>query len=114
MLQSGQTHSLIARVSTAFSRCLQCANFVLQGKNAVNEARDRRVASNPGSLFWILSRSFGEKSEGEPGRISHVIWWHRRHSRTLQMSETSHDGCSFTQKRGCSSFPMNPATYRTC
>ena len=102
------------RVSTAFSRCLQCANFVLQGKNAVNEARDRRVASNPGSLFWILSRSFGEKSEGEPGRISHVIWWHRRHSRTLQMSETSHDGCSFTQKRGCSSFPMNPATYRTC
>ena len=89
-------------------------NFVLQGKNAVNEARDKCVASNPGSPFRILSRSFGEKSEGEPGRISHVIWWHRRHSRTLQMSETSHDGCSFTQKRGCSSFPMNPATYRTC
>ena len=35
------------------------------------------VASFPGSLFRILSRSFGEKSEGEPGRISHVIRWHR-------------------------------------
>ena len=35
------------------------------------------VASNPGSPFRILSRSFEEKSEGEPGRISHVIRWHR-------------------------------------
>ena len=35
------------------------------------------LASNPGSPFRILSRSFGEKSEEEPGRISHVIRWHR-------------------------------------
>ena len=35
------------------------------------------LASNPGFPFRILSRSFGEKSEGKPGRISHVIWWHR-------------------------------------
>ena len=35
------------------------------------------LASNPCSPFWILSRSFGEKLEGEPGRISHVIRWHR-------------------------------------
>ena len=34
------------------------------------------LASNPGSPFRILSRSFGEKSVGEPGRISHVIRWH--------------------------------------
>ena len=47
------------------------------------------LASNPGSLFQILSRSFGEKSEGEPERISHLIRWHRRHSRTLQTRETS-------------------------
>ena len=35
------------------------------------------VASNPGFPFRIVSRSFGEKSEGKPGRISHVIRWHR-------------------------------------
>ena len=64
-------------------------NFVLQGKNAVNEARDKCVASNPGSPFRILSRSFGEKSEGEPGSISHVIRWHCHHSRTLQTPKMS-------------------------
>ena len=31
----------------------------------------------PGFPFRILSRSFGEKSEGKSGRISHVIRWHR-------------------------------------
>ena len=35
------------------------------------------VASNPGFTFRILSRSFGEKSEVKPGRIWHVIRWHR-------------------------------------
>ena len=35
------------------------------------------LASNPGFPFRIWSRSFGEKSEGKPGRISHVIRWHR-------------------------------------
>ena len=35
------------------------------------------LVSNPGFPFRILSRSFGEKSEGKPGRISHVIRWHR-------------------------------------
>ena len=28
------------------------------------------LATNPGFLFQILSRSFGEKSEGKPGRIA--------------------------------------------
>ena len=35
------------------------------------------VASNAGFTFRILSRSFGEKSEVKPGRIWHVIQWHR-------------------------------------
>ena len=35
------------------------------------------LASNPGFPFRILSHSFGEISEGKPGRISHVIQWHR-------------------------------------
>ena len=35
------------------------------------------LGSNPGSLFRILSHSFGEKSEGEPGRILHMLRWHR-------------------------------------
>ena len=41
--------------------------------------------------FWfqILSPSFGEKSEGKPGRISLVIWWHHCHSSTLQIPKTS-------------------------
>ena len=34
------------------------------------------LALNPGFPFRILSRSFGEKSEVKPGRISHVIRWH--------------------------------------
>ena len=42
-----------------------------------NGARATRLASNPGFPFRILSRSFEEKSEGKPGRISHVIRWHR-------------------------------------
>ena len=33
------------------------------------------LVSNPGSPFQILSHSFGEKSE--PGRISHMLRWHR-------------------------------------
>ena len=37
----------------------------------------RKLASNPGFTFRILSRSFGEKSEVKPGRIWHVIRWHR-------------------------------------
>ena len=35
------------------------------------------LASNPGFPFRILCRSFGEKSEGKPGTVSHVIRWHR-------------------------------------
>ena len=35
------------------------------------------LASNPGFTFRISSRSFGEKSEVKPGRIWHVIQWHR-------------------------------------
>ena len=31
------------------------------------------IALNPPFPFRILFRSFGEKSEGKPGRISHVI-----------------------------------------
>ena len=38
MLQSGLTRSLVAKFP--FSRCLQYVNFMLQGKNAVNEATD--------------------------------------------------------------------------
>ena len=34
-----------------------------------------KLASSPGFPFRILSRSFGEKSEGKPGRISYVIRW---------------------------------------
>ena len=34
------------------------------------------VASKPGFPFPILSCSFGEKSEGKPGWISHMIRWH--------------------------------------
>ena len=30
------------------------------------------VASNPGFLFWILSCSFGEKSEGKSCKLFHV------------------------------------------
>ena len=40
-------------------------------------SRESSIALNPGFPFWILSRSFGEKSEVKPGRISHVIQWHR-------------------------------------
>ena len=38
-----------------------------------SEWKDDWLASNPGFPVRILSRSFGEKSEGKPGRISHVI-----------------------------------------
>ena len=48
------------------------------------------LASNPGSPFRILSRSFGEKSEGEPGRISHVIQWHRDVAIYRTLRYTSH------------------------
>jgi len=34
------------------------------------------LVSNPEFTLQILSRSFGEKSEVKPGRISHVIQWH--------------------------------------
>ena len=47
------------------------------------------VASNPGFPFRILSRSFGEKSEGKPGRISHVIGGTVVTASTLQTPETS-------------------------
>lgn len=37
----------------------------------------RLLALNPGFPFRILSRSCEEKSEGKPGRIFHVMRWHR-------------------------------------
>ena len=37
MLQSGPTHNLVA---ATFNRRLQIENFVMQGKNAENEATD--------------------------------------------------------------------------
>ena len=53
-------------------------------ENSVVQAGRITVASNPGFLFRILSRSsFGEKSEGKPGRISHMIQWQCHHSSTL-------------------------------
>ena len=47
------------------------------------------LASNPGFPFRILSHSFREKSDRKPGRISHVIRWHRHHSSTSQTSKTA-------------------------
>ena len=43
MLQSGPIHSLIAKCSTRPNHRLHYVNFVLQGKNAVNEATDGYV-----------------------------------------------------------------------
>ena len=49
------------------------------------------LASNPSFLFLILSCSFGEKLERKPGRISHVIWWHRDIKFTRCEGNTSHE-----------------------
>ena len=38
----------------------------------VGGGRRYSVASNPGFLFWILSCSFGEKSEGKSCKLFHV------------------------------------------
>ena len=52
-------------------------SLVVCQKGATGELNAQTVALNPGFPFRILSRSFGEKSEGKPWRIAHVIRWHR-------------------------------------
>ena len=67
MLQSGPTCNLVA---AAFNRRLQFENFVLQGKNAANEATDgcvrtfdARSASEQSQLCELSGPTFGFTSQ---------------------------------------------------
>ena len=48
------------------------------------------LALNQDFPFWILSRSFGEKLEGKPGRIFYVIRWHCDVEYTRREGNSSH------------------------
>ena len=72
------------------------------------------IASFPGSLFRILSRSFGEKSESL-GRFG--TWYGGTVVTAVPCKRPKRHnvmGVALSWYRWCSSFPWNPAAYGPC